>query len=734
MSENPSSVGAAPLAATQGAGRVDALDPLSLDDVVVTGDDDTPRSVKAATSSGAGAFRRLLRTPLGITALSADAILILLAIFAPIIWGNEAMTNDLTNINAGPSAEHWFGTDNLGRDILARVLVATRLSLELALAATAIGLIIGVLLGAVPSVLGRRFGRFFTSAVNIAVAFPGLLLALFFAIIFGAGPVGATFALGLATAPGFARLTQTLAASVAGRDFVAAARTLGIGRIRILNRHVLPNIAEPLIVNGTLGAGGVLLSFAGLSFLGLGVQLPSYDWGRLLGEGLNKIYTNPMAALAPGLAVLLAGLAFNLTGEASAQLAGRRVGRSAKAERRLRAAVATTIEPAAPPAIGPGPARSAPAAVSTSPTGRTSPSPSAPSGPVLDIADLTVSFPVGKDGVITPVRGVSLRLERGESIGIVGESGSGKSLTALAIAQLVTPPGVVSARRLQFEGTELQTTSEAAQRDLLGNSMAMVFQDPMSSLNPTKKVGKQLAEVATEHQGASKSAAWSKAVARLQAVRIPAAARRAKQYPFEFSGGMRQRAMIGMGLMGNPSLLIADEPTTALDVTVQQQVLQLMVRVRADAGAGLLLISHDVSVIASVCDRVVVMYAGKVVEELTVEALLDGPAHPYTRALLTAVPNMDTPRDQPLTTIPGRPPLPTEFPVGCAYAARCPFADQLCLAVDPALTSVPHGGRAACHHPQTGPVVALAEPAIRAGSSSAQIAAAHRGSAAGTES
>jgi oligopeptide/dipeptide ABC transporter ATP-binding protein len=241
-------------------------------------------------------------------------------------------------------------------------------------------------------------------------------------------------------------------------------------------------------------------------------------------------------------------------------------------------------------------------------------------------------------------------------------------------------------------------------RDLLGNSMAMVFQDPMSSLNPTKKVGKQLAEVATEHQGATRSAAWSKAVARLQAVRIPAAHRRAKQYPFEFSGGMRQRAMIGMGLMGSPALLIADEPTTALDVTVQQQVLQLMVQVRADSGASLLLISHDVSVIASVCDRVVVMYAGKIVEELTVAALLDGPAHPYTSALLTAVPDMDTPRDRPLTTIPGRPPLPTEFPVGCAYAARCPFADQLCLAADPVLTPVPHGGRAACHHPRSGPV------------------------------
>jgi ABC-type dipeptide/oligopeptide/nickel transport system permease subunit len=257
----------------------------------------------------------VLRTPLGLTATALVIAVLALAILGPPLWSGRASAVDTGDILAGPSGEHWAGTDNLGRDILYRVLVAGRLSVELALAATVIAIAAGLLLGTAPFLLGRRGGRFVSAAVNIAVAFPGLLLALFFAVIFGVGATGAVLAIGLAGAPAFARLTQTLVAALAARDFIAAARIAGVGRIRILFRHVLPNIAEPLVVNATLGAGGALLSFAGLSFLGLGVQPPAYDWGRLLYDGITSIYVNPAAALAPGAAVLLAGLAFNLFGE-----------------------------------------------------------------------------------------------------------------------------------------------------------------------------------------------------------------------------------------------------------------------------------------------------------------------------------------------------------------------------------------------------------------------------------
>ncbi|GAA1927133.1 hypothetical protein GCM10009837_60670 [Streptomyces durmitorensis] len=713
----------------------------------------------------------VVRTPVGAASAALLVVLLALALFAPLLWGDRASAVDVDALQQGPTAAHLLGTDSLGRDVLARVLVATRLSLLLALTATAIGVVTGTLLGTAPSVLPRWAGRLVTSVVNIAVAFPGLLLALFFAMIFGVGAKGAVLAIGLAMAPAFARLTQTLAAGIAGRDFVAAARVAGVGRFRLLVRHVLPNIGEPLVVNATIGAGMALLAFAGLSFLGIGVQAPEYDWGRLLGEGLNQIYVNPTAALAPGVAVVVAGLAFNLFGETVAGVVGARASAAPKVPASRKAKGAATV------------------AVSRE---------SAAGDPVLVVEDLRVSFP-GASGPVTPVRGVSFTVGAGESVGVVGESGSGKSLTALGVSRLIEAPGVVSAARLDFLGTPLLRASDAEARGLLGTSLALVFQDPMTSFNPTRRIGRQLAEVSEQHQGLSRGKALTRAVERLREVRVPAAERRARQYPHEFSGGMRQRAMIAMGLMGEPRLVIADEPTTALDVTVQRQVLRLLAQVReneagarqegaagvprqgeagaprqgeagaprqseagaprqseagaprqdeagaprqgeagaprqseagaprqseagaprqseagaprqSEAGAGqqgvpaaLLLISHDITVVAQSCRRVLVMYAGRIVEDLPTAGLRTAARHPYTRALLAAVPALDTDRDAPLAVIPGRPPEPGEVGAGCAFAARCAFADERCRAEDPAPSDVSSGQgahRVACWHPQ----------------------------------
>src|SRR3954464_1342951 len=264
----------------------------------------------------------VLRTPLGLAATVLMVGVLVLAVVGPILWTDEANAVDTGNILAGPSADHWAGTDNLGRDIFYRTLVATRLSVELALAATVIIVVVGLVLGTAALLLGRRSGRLVSAGINIAVAFPGILLALFFAVVFGVGATGAVLAIGFAGAPAFGRLVQTMVASVASRDYVDAARVAGVGRVRILGRHVLPNISEPLVVNATIGAGSALLSFAGLSFLGLGVQQPRYDWGRLLMDGISSIYVNPAAALAPGTAVLVAGLAFNLFGESVAKALG----------------------------------------------------------------------------------------------------------------------------------------------------------------------------------------------------------------------------------------------------------------------------------------------------------------------------------------------------------------------------------------------------------------------------
>ncbi|MGW2445775.1 dipeptide/oligopeptide/nickel ABC transporter permease/ATP-binding protein [Streptomyces sp. NPDC001675] len=617
-------------------------------------------------------FLRSLRTPLGVCATTLLAGLLLLAVLAPLMWSGRADAVDTGHLMRGASGEHWMGTDRLGRDIFYRVLVATRLSVVLAVLATAVGVTTGLLLGTAPFVLGRRWGRAVTAVINIAVAFPGLLLALFFAVVFGVGTTGAVLAIGLATAPGFARLTYTLTSGVAGRDYIAAAHLAGVGRVRVLLRHVLPNIGEPLMVNATIAAGGSLLAFSGLSFLGLGVQAPQYDWGRMLGDGLDGIYVHPEAALTPGVAIVVAGLAFNLFGETVAHTLRTTTAAASRRGDSLPAPLPSALTAAAPDRA-------------------------ADADTVLRVENLSVSFP-GPAGTVHPVRGVGLSVRRGEAVGIVGESGSGKSTTAMAIARLLEEPAEVTADQLEFLGADLLDGSAPGRATLLGTSLGVVFQDPMTSFNPTLRVGRQLAEVAERHQGLGRRAALARAVDRLRAVHIPGAARRAQQYPHEFSGGMRQRAMIGMGLMGSPALIVADEPTTALDMTVQRQVLQLLDEIRRTDDVAVLLISHDISLVEETCDRVLVMYAGRVVEELPAADLRTRSRHPYTRALMAAVPDMSTARDRPLAVITGRPPTPGEALPGCAFAPRCHLADAHCASAAPPLADGGGGRRTACWH------------------------------------
>jgi peptide/nickel transport system ATP-binding protein/peptide/nickel transport system permease protein len=534
-----------------------------------------------------------LRTPVGVAASAGLVALIVLAIVAPLIWSDDAAKIDILNASQGASSAHWLGTDALGRDIFYRVLVATRLSVMLAVVAAALGAAIGIPIGALPAIVGGRVGRLVTSLINLAVAFPALLVAIFVAAIVGVGSHGAVAGIAVAIAPYFARLSQTLSSSVAGSEYVAAARVLGVRRPRLLTRHVLPNIAEPLLITSTIAVGDALLSLAGLSFLGLGVQPPQYDWGRMLNEGLERIYVTPVVALGPAVAITIGALTFALFGEVLAKAAG-----SGGARRWARGELGV---PAAAPAPAP-----------------------CSDGDVVAVDDLTVAFPGGA----VPVRGVGLRVALGEIVGIVGESGSGKTLTAMAIADLLPAAAHVSASRLCLFGSDPRALSESQRRRLLGRSLAVVYQDPMSALNPALKVGRQIGEVSEVHQGLSKAEARARAVERLGAVRIGNANARAQQYPHEFSGGMRQRAVIAMGLMAEPRLIIADEPTTALDVTVQQQILRLLRDVTEARESAAILISHDVAVVSQLCARVIVMYAGRVVEELDVDTLTAGPAHP----------------------------------------------------------------------------------------------------------
>ncbi len=317
--------------------------------------------------------------------------------------------------------------------------------------------------------------------------------------------------------------------------------------------------------------------------------------------------------------------------------------------------------------------------------------------PLLEINDLRTVFRT-EYGLITAVDSVNLVVHPGETVGVVGESGSGKSVTALSIMRLIpTPPGHIVAGQIFFQGQDVVNLSEARMRHIRGNDISMIFQEPMTSLNPVYTCGRQIAEAVELHQGVSSRVAMQRAAAMLSLVGIPEPNKRVKEYPHQLSGGMRQRVMIAMALSCNPQLLIADEPTTALDVTIQAQILELIKGLKEKQNMAIILITHDLGVIAEMAERVVVMYAGKVVEEADAVSLFRQPLHPYTEGLLSAIPRLDCEMER-LQIIEGVVPNPQEMPRGCRFHPRCPYVSERCRNHEPSLIDVDSNRRAACWH------------------------------------
>jgi oligopeptide transport system ATP-binding protein len=315
---------------------------------------------------------------------------------------------------------------------------------------------------------------------------------------------------------------------------------------------------------------------------------------------------------------------------------------------------------------------------------------------ILDIKDLRTTFDT-HDGLVHAVNGISYQLHEGESLGIVGESGCGKSVSMLSVMKLLQePPADIQAEYIRFHDKDLSRLSVSEMQNIRGSQVAMIFQDPMTSLNPVLTIGFQLKEPLQLHLGLSNEEAEERAAELLQLVGIPEARQRLDDYPHQFSGGMRQRAMIAMGLACNPSLLIADEPTTALDVTIQAQIIDLVKRLRDQLGMALIWITHDLGVVAGLAERVIVMYAGFIVEEAHVDDLYEDPRHPYTKALLRSLPRMDGTREGKLDTIEGLPPDLIALPVGCPFAARCGYVKDKCREINPPLDEIAPGRKVAC--------------------------------------
>ncbi|MFJ7627775.1 dipeptide/oligopeptide/nickel ABC transporter permease/ATP-binding protein [Streptomyces sp. NPDC097595] len=552
-------------------------------------------------------LRKVLRNPLG--GLSAALLLIVVAavLLAPVIASQDPGASSLSEAFAGPAGGHPLGMDSAGRDILARVLYGGRNTLGGALLALAIALVLGVPSGLFAGYRGGWFDSAANWTVNLVMALPAMVVLLASRAILGPDVHVLMIVLGVLVAPSFFRLVRGIVANVRGELYVDAAKVSGLSDTRIVARHVLTVVRGPIIIQIALVAGIAIALQAGLEFLGVGSG-SSATWGAMLNEAFQNIQRAPRLILWPGLALGLTNCALVLLAGAVRDALEEQAPRPARRRRT-------------------GPAE-APAQVAES---------TAPRAELLSVRGLTVAYarPDGSDKEV--VHGIDLDVRPGEIVGLVGESGSGKTQTAFSVLGLLPEGGRVTHGSITVNGRETAGLRERDHRALRGRTLAYVPQEPMSNLDPAFTIGSQLMEPVRHHLGLGRKEAAERARELLRLVEIPDPDRTLRLYPHEISGGMAQRVLIAGAMSCDPDLLIADEPTTALDVRVQAEVLALLRRLRDERGLGVLLVTHNLGVVADLCDRVAVMNAGRIVETGTTEQILGAPQDPYTRTLLAAV-------------------------------------------------------------------------------------------------
>ena len=596
-----------------------------------------------------GFLKLLLRNRLAGVGAVVLAVILALALLTPVLPLADPdiiATGDRFMRPFSPG--HLLGTDHLGRDLLSRLLWGTRLSLAVGITAAAIAGSIGSAIGIVAGYFGGRIDNLIMRGVDMLMAFPYILLALAIVAALGPGLMNALIAVAAVNIPFFARNIRGVTVGLAGREFIDAARLAGMGHGRIILTELLPNVASTIVIAMSTTVGWMILETAGLSFLGLGSQPPVADLGSMLGEARAALITSPHTSVVPGVMIFFIVMSINLLGD----------GVRDALDPRLRSGALTR-----------------PRAVTL--VDRKGDVPEADQKGLLNIQALETQFHVGPR-IYRAVNAVSLHVNPGEALGIIGESGSGKSVTALSVMGLVaSPPGVITGGAVRYEGEDLLSASYKSLRQKRGDKVAYIFQDPLSTLHPLYRVGDQLTEAIQAHHAVPDSAARARAVELLKAVRIPNAEARIRDYPHEMSGGMRQRVGIAMALANDPDVIIADEPTTALDVTVQAQILALLDELRRERGLAIIFITHDFGVVAQLCDRVAVMYGGRIVEEGPTGTILAEPAHPYTRKLMDCVPELGGGKRR-LAAIPGLPPVVSDLPPGCSFAPRCDKATEAC--------------------------------------------------------
>ena len=605
-----------------------------------------PAPAQAPPEANPHWLRSLLRQPSGLSALIYLTLLIAAGLLAPVLAPYPPDKQDLSQVLSGPTADHLLGTDSLGQDVLSRLLYGILPSLQNSLIALVVFLLVGVPIGLLAGYHGGVLDSVVSRTAELVLSIPPIILILVVLAVFSASPTAAMITLGVLAAPGLTRVVRGATLGVREEWFITFAKVAGVGPLRIITTHVLRQVTGPILAQATVFAGISLAVQAALAFLGL-IATTSPTWGGMIGEASQVITQDPWLLFPPGIALALTVLAFGLLGDA----------------------IRDTTQ--ADDAAAPQASRRPPTRVSDQPV---EPYTDDGGGALLSVRGLQVST-----GRTVLVDDATFTIRPGQTVAVVGESGCGKSITALAVLGLL-PAGVsVTGGQVLFNGTDLTTGGAKAYRSVRGSGIGYVAQDALGSLDPTHTIGSHLIEVIGVHEKLDKAATRARALELLQQVHLQDPQRVLRTYPHEVSGGMAQRVNIALALAGRPQLLIADEPTTALDVTVQAEILRLLHELRDTTHMAILLITHDWGVVADIADDAVVMYAGEVVESAEVATLFKRPRFPYSAALLSADPSLAEGGSR-LPTLPGRVPPPGSWPTGCRFAGRCAFTTDACTA------------------------------------------------------
>jgi len=554
-----------------------------------------------------GVVHRLARNPLAVVSVLVLLAIVVVSVIAPLLapYGPNEVLPGLAR--QAPSAEHLMGGDGAGRDVLSRLLFSGRVTLIGALVTILVAMVIGIPSGLVAGYYGKAWDGAFSWFANILIAIPSMVILLAVIAAIGPATVPIMAVFGVMLSPSFFRLVRAAVQSVRNELYVDAARISGLSDARIIARHVFTVVRAPIIIQASISAGIAVLMQTGIQFLGLGEQnVPS--WGQMLSDAFVNIYAAPYLVIWPGVTIGITVAALALFGNALRDALQDRT----KVKRPKRA-TSTRAQQAASADV-----------------------PSRHPDSVLDVAGLSIAYPT-QDGLRTVVDDVSLHVRKGEVLGLVGESGSGKTQTAFSILGLLPSEAMITAGTLRFDGASLRTLDRRGRAALRGKRIAYIPQEPMSNLDPTFTVGFQLVEPIRRCLGLSKRDATERALALLDRVGIVDPRKTFDAYPHQISGGMAQRVLIAGAVACDPELLIADEPTTALDVTVQAEVLDLLRSLGEERDMAMLIVTHNFGVVADICDRVAVMQHGRIVEEQDVEGIFDDPQHPYTRMLLDAM-------------------------------------------------------------------------------------------------